>query len=80
MTTTWFEHYRAKADEAVAAVERLQEQITRYAQRARVEYGESALTSVKLSKDIAFMDTVSDRNRYIQLAIMYSNMAVLHRE
>ena len=78
-----FEHYRSRAEEACTTVERLTLSISAYAAQLAKDLGadgRSAVVSQQLSKDIAFMDTVSDRNRFIQLSIMYSNLALLHKE
>ena len=77
-----FVRYRNLATEAARTVERLSISISDHAAgvaRSLGANGHSAVVSLELSKDRPFMDTVSDRNRYIQLSIMYSNLALLHR-
>jgi len=78
-----FAHYRDKAFDAAAEVERLSNVIRDYAAKTANSLGangRSAVVSQQLSKDIPFLDVVSDRNRYIQLSIMYSNLAQLLRD
>jgi hypothetical protein len=77
-----FVRYRNLATEAARTVERLSTSISDYAAntaRSLGANGRTAVVSLELSKDIPFMDMVGDRNRYIQLSIMYSNLALLHR-
>ena len=78
-----FKRYREEAVIAAQTAERLSNTIRDYAARVAASLGSngrSAVVSQQLSKDIPFLDTVSDRNRYIQLSIMYSNLALLHKD
>lgn len=78
-----FKRYREEAVIAAETAERLSNTIRDYAARVAASLGSngrSAVVSQQLSKDIPFLDTVSDRNRYIQLSIMYSNLALLHKD
>lgn len=82
-TPSRFYELREKAKKAVADVESRSATIKGYAAGTAARLGAdgaSAVVSLELSKDRAFMDLVGDRNRDIQLAIMYSNMALLYKE
>ena len=78
-----FIRYRTLAAEAASNVERMSNLIRDYAAKTASSLGangKSAVVSQQLAKDIPFLDLVSDRNRYIQLSIMYSNLALLHKD
>lgn len=78
-----FIRYREEAIIAANTAERLSNTIRDYAAKVAASLGSngrSAVVSQQLSKDIPFLDTVSDRNRAIQQSIMYSNLALLHKD
>jgi hypothetical protein len=74
--------YRYLAETAQRQVEDTTELIRQYASGMSRSLGIDGISSVvsqQLSKDIAFMDAVADRNRYIQLATMYATMALMYK-
>jgi len=67
------------AEHEVRIVEDLNDDIAGHVQKAFKKYGNSQLPMVKLEGDHAFTSAISDRNRHIQMAIMYSSMAIMYK-
>jgi hypothetical protein len=72
-----FQEYRGKAEAAAAHVEQVRRNIDKHI--ANNYPGSSALMHWLAVSDRALADAIGERNSYVQLSIMYSNLALLHR-